>query len=795
MKEFQLKFAAWSGISICLLFTACGGGGGSSSTPPKTTYVLTVNTANPTSGVPITITPADNTGAGNGTASFTRTYNAGTAVTLTAPVTSTSNSFASWSGCTTTSTVTCNVMMNANATVTATYSGSAITSITVLPNSAIVGTQVQFTANVTGTGSFSTAVAWSVAAPSGSGLSAGSITPSGSYTTPYPAPPTVTVTATSAQDTSKSGSATVSLSQPAAVAGPALTVDAGNETHAINPLIYGMNAYTLDPAAAKAVNLPLDRWGGDATSRYNYLLDVTSSASDWYFENQYGLAGGSQSNSSFNAQVNADAAVGAKTLGTIPVNGWVAKDGTSCSFPVSTYPNQQQVSPDNRGCGNGLYARGINGCTNANGCNVTGNDPTLTSTAVDSTWTGKWVTYLVSKFGSAANGGVAVYDLDNEPSWWDAVHRDVHPAPFTYDEVTNNGIAHAKAIKTADPTAEVSGPVMDFWWTYFYSKKDIESGWGSGPCYQPWQNPVDRKAHNGIPLIEYYLQQFAAVEKTGGKRLLDYLDLHTYFTPQFPINSGNNLSFGTAGDTAEQQLRLNSTRVFWDPAYVDPDADNPAANQHNQPFPQPNYVTDSNYTSNCYPQAQAPQVISMMKQWVANDYPGTKLAITEYNWGGQEHINGAIAQADILGIFGREGLDIGTLWGPPDPVKQVPGLVAFEVYRNYDGANSMFGDMALASTSADQSKLAVYGALRTKDNTVTIVVLNKTYGDLTATLALENLTPNGPAQVFLYSNAHLAGIVAQPNITVRPPGTGSTTSSISTTFPAQSITILVVPKA
>ena len=73
-----------------------------------------------------------------------------------------------------------------------------------------------------------------------------------------------------------------------------------------------------------------------------------------------------------------------------------------------------------------------------------------------------------------------------------------------------------------------------------------------------------------------------------------------------------------------------------------------------------------------------------MKDWVTNNYPGTKTAITEYNWGGQEHINGALAQADILGIFGREGLDLGTLWGPPDPVKQLPGLNAFLVYRNYD---------------------------------------------------------------------------------------------------------------
>src|ERR1039457_3391394 len=84
-----------------------------------------------------------------------------------------------------------------------------ITSITVTPNSAAIGTQVQFTAAVSGTGSFSNAVTWSLAAPSGSSLSPGTLTTSGLYTTPYPAPPTVTVTATSTQDLSKSGSVMV----------------------------------------------------------------------------------------------------------------------------------------------------------------------------------------------------------------------------------------------------------------------------------------------------------------------------------------------------------------------------------------------------------------------------------------------------------------------------------------------------------------------------------------------------------------------------------------------------------
>jgi hypothetical protein len=770
--------------SLALLLSACGGGGGSSSgggstTPPVTTYTLTVDSATPASGVAIVVSPADNSSLANGSTSFTRTYNSGTAVTLTAPATSGSNTFSSWSGCTTASTTTCNVTMSANTTVTATYAAQGITSVTVTPNpaSVTIGATQQFTATVAGTGTFSTAVTWSVAAPSGSSLSAGTISSTGLYTTPYPAPATVTVTATSTQDATKTGSVTVTLAQPAVASGPALSVDAGNQTHPISPLIYGMDAYGMAAGEAQAVNLTLDRWGGDATSRYNYLLDVTSSASDWYFENQYGLAGGNENTSSFNAQVTADAAVGAKTLGTLPVLGWVAKDGTSCSYPVSAYPGQQQVDAT-RQCGNGVYPEGTNGCTTSGGCNITGNKATDTSIAVDSTFVGNWVKFLVGKYGTAANGGVAIYDLDNEPSWWDGVHRDVHPNPFTYDEATNNGIAVAQQVKTNDPTAEVSGPVMDYWWDYFYSKKDVESGWGSGPCYEPFSNPVDRNAHNGVPFIEYYLQQFAKASATAGVRLLDYVDLHTYMAATY---QGNSVGFATAGDTGEQMARINSTRVFWDPTYTDTN------------FPQPNYSTDSNYTTSCTLPALPPQVIPMMQTWVKNDYPGTKTAITEYNWGGQEHINGALAQADILGIFGAYGLDLGALWGPPDPVKQVPGLMAFEIYRNYDGANSKFGDMSLAATTGDQSKLAVYAATRTADNSATIVVINKTYGDLTTTLSLANLTPAGQAKVYLYSNANLAGIVAQAPLTVTAPVSPSTTSSVTTTFPASSITLLVIP--
>ena len=702
-----------------------------------------------------------------------------------------------------------------------TSTGPTITSVAVTPNpaTATIGTQAQFTATVSGTGSYSSAVTWSLSLPSGSTASPGTLSSTGLFTTPYPAPPTVTVMATSTEDPTVSGSVTVTLSPPVTAAGAALTVDVATPGNPISPDIYGMDAYLLHGTAADATavaptNITVDRWGGDSTERYNYLADVTNSVDDWYFENQTGNGGDGwpavSGVTAFNALVQSNNTSGIKTLGTVPVLGWVAKDSTSCSFPQATYPNQLAVnskaafSNDGRECGSGVYPDGISGCTSSSGCDIP-SDPTVTSIAepppappaasavtaswAQSTWAGGWTEYLVNQFGLGNSGaGVAIYDLDNEPSWWDSNDADVHPLPFTYDEVTKGGIGTALAIKTVDPTAEVSGPVMDFWWDYFYSKKDVESGWGTGPCFAPWSNPADRTAHGGVPFVEYYLQQFAAAQKTYGVRLLDYVDLHTYFAAEYPAGSGNSVAFATAGDTGMQQARLNSTRAFWDPTYTDSSSN----------FPQPNYSANPSSLSCTVPQ-QAPQAIPMMRTWVANDYPGTKLAIDEYNWGGMESINGALAQADILGIFGREGLSLGTMWPTTDPSQQIPGMMAFQVYRNYDGKKSTFGDTVLPSTSgaanANQGTLSISAALRSSDDAVTVVVINKTYGSLTSTVSLTGLSSSATtAQAYLYSNANLAAIVAQPAVTVAPPGTGGAASTLTTTFPAQSITLLVVPQ-
>jgi len=818
-------------------------GTGSVTVSPLATYVLTVDSAAPSSGITISVSPADNNSNGSGTTPFTRTYNAGTQVTLSAALVDGSYSFVSWSGCTSNPVASnCVVMVNANATVTATYNETAVTSITVSPNTATIGTQQQFTATVNGTGSYSSAVTWSVAAPAGSTLSPGDISSSGLYNTPYPAPPTVTVTATSVQNTSISGSVTVTLSPPAATAGPALSVDVNTPNtpsenpHKISPYVYGMNGYFLDSASARIASPGIVRWGGDDISRYNYQTTWTNAASDWYFENYQGAGAmfpyNGANSGTFDGFLDANNSVGSASLGTIPVNGWVSKSENACSFPQSSFPDQVGQNGDaafnsynGEECGYGAYAEGSGGCTSAGGCSIYGNStiaavtsqpeppPDITSSSTpapgsvttawaDSTWPGGWVSSLVNNanYGAASGGkGVAVWDLDNEPTWWSAVHRDVHPNPFTYDEVTNHGIGTALAIKTADPTALVSGPVIDYWWAYFYSMQDIWNGWSTGPCYVPWGDPTDREAHGGVPLIEYYLQEFSKYSQEYGIRLLDYVDIHGYFAPQYPVNSGNSVAFATAGDTQEQIERMNATRVFWDPTYTDPDSF--VAPSYGG-YQQPNYITDPNYTTSCTVPAQAPQVIPMMQSWVTNEYPGTKTAIDEYNFGGLESINGAVVQADILGIFGRQDLGMSALWPSEQYSAQGPGNYAFAMYRNYDLANdgATFGDVYLyASSSASgadaEGKLAIYGGQRSTDGAITIMVINKTYGSLTSTISLENIPASSgtTALVYQYSNANLNTIVKQAAVSVTLPSGSGTVGTINYTFPGQSITLFVVP--
>jgi len=152
--------------------------------------------------------------------------------------------------------------------------------------------------------------------------------------------------------------------------------------------------------------------------------------------------------------------------------------------------------------------------------------------------------------------------------------------------------------------------------------------------------------------------------------------------------------------------------------------------------------------------------------------------------GALDHINGALALADVLGIFGRAGLDLATLWDPP--AANEPGAFAFRMYRNYNGQGAAFGDTSVRASSADQGQLAIYAARRSSDGALTLMIINKSAASLSSQISLDGFTSTGTAQVYRYSAASAQQIVKQADQAVG--------SSFNATFPASSITLLVLPK-
>lgn len=511
-----------------------------------------------------------------------------------------------------------------------------------------------------------------------------------------------------------------------------ITVDANANRHSISPLIYGVNH--ADAASLADLNSPLNRWGGNNTTRYNWDLNADNRGNDWYYESlAYASATPGEVGDTF---VGASRSAGARPMLTVPMLGWVANLGAGrqrlSSFSIARYGQQTgndwQWFPD---AGNGIAANGVE---------IAGNDPHDANVPVDSNFQASWIQHLVATWGTAASGGVPYFILDNEPGIWHGTHRDVHPLGATMDEVRDKILDYAAKVKSVDPSAQVVGPEEWGWGGYILSGFDAQygsiHGWGINP---------DRTAHGGWDFLPWLLDQLRQHDAASGQRLLDVFSVHYY--PQGG-EYGNDTS-------AAMQLRRNrSTRSLWDPSYVDE-----------------SWISD------------VVRLVPRLREWVNAYYPGTKTAVTEYNWGAEGHINGATAQADILGIFGREGLDMATRW--TTPASTSPTYKAIKMYRNYDGARSTFGDQSVRASGPNPDVLSSFAALRSSDGALTIMVVSKALsGSTPVSVDLANFSAASTAQAWQLDAANAIRRLADVAVVG---------GRLSQSVPPQSITLFVVP--
>ncbi|MGH7997515.1 MAG: glycoside hydrolase family 44 protein, partial [Opitutaceae bacterium] len=452
-----------------------------------------------------------------------------------------------------------------------------------------------------------------------------------------------------------------------------ITVDPGAGRLPISPYIYGTNSDL--PGVA---NPGSRRYGGNRLTGYNWETNASNAGTDWYNESDNNLVSGlpaSEQNvpaialTQFQDESLADGTP--YTILTLQMAGYVAADENGDVTADQAAPSFRwdQVIDDTPG---GVF----------NGT------PDLTDHTV---YMDELLNLLIGKYGPASGPtGVKGYDLDNEPDLWNSTHPYLHPAQTTCAELISKSVALAKTVKRMDPAAEVLGPVS----------------YGSNG-YFTFQNATDwagiQTANPGYRwFLDYYLDQMSQASAQAGERLLDVFDLHRYSD-----DAGGSPSESITGQTDYatnlgcDEERVQSPRVLWDPTFVE--------NSWVQEW-------DSQFLP----------YLPNLKASIAKYYPGTKLGFSEYGYGGESDISGGLAEADVLGIYGKYGVYIADIWVLHSSPPPLYVSAAFNLYLNYDGAGGKFGSTSVQETDSDTVDSSAYASID-MSNEVHLVALNKSF--------------------------------------------------------------------
>ncbi len=441
----------------------------------------------------------------------------------------------------------------------------------------------------------------------------------------------------------------------------------------ISPYIYGINGDYEEFVVTTS-----KRQGGNRWTAYNWVTNMSSAGNDYYHNNDYYLV-------SHLPREQWDIP-GAPTIDfqekclqngqelavvTLQMAGYVSADANG---PVS----EEEHAPSSRFVRTQLRK----------GAPFTLHpDPHADTVYID-----EYVHYLVEHFGKANTArGIKGYSLDNEPAIWKGTHARIQTEPLAAEELIRRSIELAGAVKDIDPYAQIFGPAL--YGIVAYIRLQDAPDW-------------DRiKEENGYRwFLDYYLDKMAQAERAQGRRLMDVLDIHYYaaatgITPegercQRAVTSCRNMEH-----TGCQHARLQSTRTLYEEGYDEN-----------------SWVTDS--------QRSYLPVLPLVRESIQKYYPGTKLALTEYNFGGEGHVSGGIAEADALGIFAEFDVYAAMLW---PFAKQIDYQAAgINLYTNYDGKRSRFGDRLVSCQASDRNTVAAYASIEGENTQcLHVILLNK----------------------------------------------------------------------
>ncbi|MEM9418709.1 MAG: glycoside hydrolase family 44 protein [Planctomycetota bacterium] len=485
--------------------------------------------------------------------------------------------------------------------------------------------------------------------------------------------------------------ATMALAQPNVT----FSINPDADLKAISSLIYGING------AMRPDGLTGLRSGGNRLTGYNWETNHSNAGHDWFHHSDNYLVGG-QPNPNPAAAVmpmlNEAAGFGGSAIVTVPMAGYVSADANGTVGPGQTAPSSRWLE------------------VRAKKSSVYNNSPlSLTPNKNDGyVFTDEFVNYIESNRPAGLQN--VMYSLDNEPSLWD----NTHPRIFgetnpTFEQVTSKSIEHASAIKDVAPNAKVLGGVLFGYsaQTSLHGASDIDT----------WVSDEERNANpRGLYFNRHLLREMHAEEERQGRTLMDVLDIHWY-----PEARGDDTrvtqNVNTPGVAA---ARVQAARSLWDADFVET-----------------SWITQ--YATggagiNLLPRIQAD--IDELK-------PGTLISISEYNFGGANHISGGIAQADVLGVFGREGVYNANRWPLENSSEQDFAVAGFEAFTNFDGEGGQFGDLSVQALTDDNETSAIYASRSTENpDELILVAINRTGESLETLIQIAGEQGYSFAEVF-----------------------------------------------
>ena len=299
----------------------------------------------------------------------------------------------------------------------------------------------------------------------------------------------------------------------------------------------------------------------------------------------------------------------------------------------------------------------------------------------DTVYIDEYVSFIVNRFGSSSEGGINGYFLDSEPDKWSENFPVIDQEPVTFTELVEKSAELANAVKAIDSNAFVFGPSLSG------LKGCIDLGNRSGRAADP-QNEYSW-------FIDYYLSGMRAKSAEAGYRLLDVLDIHYYTEAQTPL--GVDVLTGT--DEFSNAFRMQAVRTLWDSDY-----------------------TEASNVVMMY--KQFTPVIPTLQASIRMNYPKTRLSFSEYDFGGGGNMSGAIAEIDALGTFASQEVYLACL--APQTEDYPFQKAALNLFTNYDGNGSSFGDHLVYTDNGNDTMSSVYAAVDSDEpDVLRIIVTNK----------------------------------------------------------------------